>query len=109
VKLVIAIVHSKDADACISALTNAGFVCTRFASFGGFLDKNNVTLMIGVEAAQVASVIEIIRSRAKQRNELLEAATPVPAPIGVLLPSPVEVEVGGATVFVIDVDQFEKV
>lgn len=107
-RLVLAVVHSKDADACIAALTNAGFVCTRYASFGGFLDKDNVTLMIGVEAGQVGEVIEILRSRAKRRSELLQAATAMPAPIGVMVPPPVEVEVGGGTVFVLEVDHFER-
>ena len=108
-KLVIAVVQSKDADACTTALTSAGHVCTRFASFGGFLDKDNVTLMIGVDDAQVDSLIEILRSKAKRRSEMLEAAAPVPAPMGVVLPPPLDVEVGGATLFVIDVARFEKI
>lgn len=107
-KLVIAIVHTKDADACTSALTDAGHVCTRFSSYGGFLDKDNATLMIGVDDPHVAPVIEILRSRAKRRNEILEAALPVPAPVGVMMPPPLEVEIGGATVFVVNVDHFEK-
>lgn len=107
-KLVIAIVQTKDADGCIDGLTNAGFVCTRFASFGGFLDKDNVTLLVGVADEQVDEVLEVLRMHAKRRAELLEAAAPVPGPIGVVVPPPVEVEVGGATVFVVDAEKFER-
>jgi uncharacterized protein YaaQ len=107
-KLVIAIVHSKDADACTNSLTVAGHVCTRVTSYGGFLDKDNATLLIGVDDPHVAPVIEILRSKAKRRNEIVETATPVPAPVGVMIPPPLEVEVGGATVFVVDVAHFEK-
>jgi uncharacterized protein YaaQ len=108
VKLVIAVVQTKDADACTSALTSAGHVCTRFATFGGFLDKDNVTLMIGVDEAEVDTVVGILRTKAKTRSEILESAAPVPAPLGVVMPPPLDVEVGGATLFVIDVDRFEK-
>ena len=103
-----AVVQSKDADACIAALNSAGHVCTRFASFGGFLDKDNVTLMIGVDDAEVDTVIEILRGKAKQRSEILAAG--VPAPVGIVVPPPppLDVEVSGATVFVLDVARFEK-
>ncbi len=56
-KLIIAILHAKDADACVTALNDAGFACTRLGSFGGFLERDNVTLLIGVEAAQVESLL----------------------------------------------------
>ena len=39
---------------------------------------------------------------------MLEAATPMPAHIGAVLPPPLDVEVGGGTLFVMDVDRFEK-
>ena len=106
-RLVIAVIHTKDADPCVEALNNGGFACTRLASFGGFLDRDNVTLLIGVEEDHVDEVIELIRSRAKPRNERLEAA-PLLAPIGAMATPLVDVEVGGATIFVIDVERFVK-
>ena len=107
-RLVLAIVHSKDADSCVTALNDAGFACTRIGSSGGFLDRENVTLLIGVEAAQVDTVIDLIRSRAKRRNERFQAAAAAgPAP-STAAPHPVDVEVGGATVFVLAIDRFER-
>ena len=106
-RLIVAIVHTKDADPCVEALTNGGFACTRLASFGGFLDRDNVTLLIGVEEAHVEEVIEVIRGQAKPRNELLQTARPL-APIGAMAAPLVDVEVGGATIFVLDVERFVK-
>ena len=107
-RLVLAIVHSKDANGCVIALNDAGFACTRLGSSGGFLDRENVTLLIGVEAAQVDTVIDLIRSRAKRRNERFQAAAAAaPAP-STAAPHPVDVEVGGATVFVLAIDRFER-
>lgn len=107
-RLIIAILHAKDAEPCVAALNDAGFACTRLGSFGGFLDQDNVTLLIGVEAAQVDTVTGILRSHAKRRHERLHTAvTPVPAG-GPPAPLPVEVEVGGATLFVLQVERFER-
>ena len=107
-RLIIAILHAKDAEACVSALNDAGFACTRLGSFGGFLDRDNVTLLIGVEVAQVDAVVGILRSRAQRRHERLHpAVTPVPAG-GSPAALPVDVEVGGATLFVLQIDRFER-
>jgi uncharacterized protein YaaQ len=107
-RLVLAIVHSKDADSCVTALNDAGFACTRLGTSGGFLDRENVTLLIGVDAAQVDKVIDLIRGRAKRRNERFQAAAAAGPAAGAAAPPPVDVEVGGATVFVLAIDRFER-
>lgn len=107
-RLIVAILHAKDADACVSALNDAGFACTRLGSLGGFLDRDNATLLIGVEAAKVDTVLELLRGRAKRRNERLQATAPAAPAAGKAAPHPVDVEVGGATVFVLQVDRFER-
>ena len=106
-KLVVAIVHADDAGACVDALTAAGMVTTRLSSHGGFLNRGNVTLLAGVDEARVDEVVELLRKHARSRVE--EMQTPVAAEsVDLFVPFPVEVEVGGATVFVVDVDRFER-
>jgi uncharacterized protein YaaQ len=108
VKLVVAIVHADDAGSCTTALTDAGYECTRLSTSGGFLQKGNGTLLVGVDDAHVEAVIEVLRNCARGRNEYIN---PVPAraePAEFFVPFPVEVQVGGATVFVLDVARFEK-
>ena len=106
-RLVVAILHNKDADGCVTALNNAGFACTRLGSSGGFLDRENSTLLIGVEGTQVDKVIELVRGGAKRRHERLHPVASA-APAGTTAPPPVDVEVGGATVFVLAIDRFER-
>lgn len=108
-KLVVAVVHSEDAGPCSNALTDAGFDCTRIGSSGGFLQKGNATLMIGVEDSRVDAVIEILRASARSRNEYMNPMPPMTEPAEFFVPFPVEVQIGGATVFVLDVARFEKI
>ncbi len=108
-KLVIAIIQAKDADACAGALTSAGFVCTRFNSFGGFLDRANVTLMIGVDDPLVEGVLDVLRRTGRLRSEALDAASSANAVNGSGGQGAVDVEVGGATVFVVDIERFERI
>jgi uncharacterized protein YaaQ len=108
VKLVVAIVHSDDAGPCVSSLTDSGFDCTRLNTSGGFLLKGNATLLIGVAAEQVDDVIAILRNNARDRAEYMNPIPPMAEPAEFFVPFPVEVQVGGATVFVLDVARFEK-
>ncbi len=103
-----AVVQTKDVESCADALTAAGFVCTRFATHGGFLDSSNCTLMLGVDDAQVDEVIDILGQRGRRRVELLEAALPLTGGLTPMLAPSVDVEVGGATVFVLPLDRLEK-
>lgn len=104
-KLVITVVEDNDVAFLMEALIDNGFQATRLASTGGFLLQGNTTLLIGVQDAQVESVISVIRATCAPRKKIIPQITPeLPTAIGV----PVEIEAGGAIVFVVDVDQFWK-
>ncbi|MEW8956160.1 cyclic-di-AMP receptor [Clostridium sp.] len=106
-KLIIAIVQDDDAADLIDVLTEASHRVTKLATTGGFLKSGNTTLMIGVEEEKVDNVISIIEDTCKLREQVV--STPLPTGgAGVYVPFPVEVEVGGATIFVVDVDKFVK-
>lgn len=107
-KLVVAVVHSDDAPDVSDALTDAGFMSTRFGTSGGFLHKGNATIVTGVEDARVDEVIELIRTHARGRTEYMNPTPPLAEPAEFFVPFPVEVQVGGATVFVVDVERFER-
>ena len=108
-KLVIAIVHDEDSYEVIDNLNDKGFQVTKLATTGGFLKAGNTTLMIGVEKEKVEDVLEIIRNVCKTRKTVISAPSPMMGTTGVYVPSPMEVTIGGATVFVLDVDRFEKI
>ena len=108
-KLVIAVVQGEDAKRTSEALTAVGFGSTQITSSGGFLQQGNVTFLIGVEDTRVAEAVQVIRDNCRERSRYLSPMPPVPDPVEPLMPYPIEVQVGGATVFVVQVDSFEKI
>ena len=95
-KLIIAIIQDEDASEVISHLNEAKFQVTRLSTKGGFLRAGNTTIMTGVEDEKVEGALKIIEENSKARTQY-----------GLIL-APIEVKVGGATVFVLDVEQFHK-
>lgn len=110
-KLVLAIVQDDDAIDLIEELTDKDYRVTKLATTGGFLKSGNTTLMIGVEEKEVKKLINVIEDVCKRRKEMVPTSTPntIGTNSGMYVPYPIEVEVGGATIFVLDVDQFYKV
>ena len=108
-KLVIAIVHDDDSDNLLDILTEKNFGVTKLATTGGFLKAGNTTLMIGVGEEKVEDVINTIRYVCKERNEVVTSSEPITGNAGMCMQYPIEVQVGGATIFVIDVDKFVKI
>ena len=107
-KLVIAIVQGEDAAQTVQALSGAGINVTRLPSTGGFLQQGNVTLLIGCDKEKVEQAISLIRENCRERSQYMTPMPPMVEPGEFFMPYPVEVQVGGATVFVLDVDRFEK-
>jgi uncharacterized protein YaaQ len=107
-KLVMSIVHSDDAGRLIDALMGAGYRATTISTTGGFLRQGNATIFVGTEDENVPHVLELIQQNCQTRNQYINPLPPVMEPGEMYLPSPVEVQVGGATVFVLDIIQFEQ-
>lgn len=107
-KLVIAVVQGEDADKTVQALADNGMPVTKVQSSGGFLQQGNATLFVGVEIEKVERVIELIKENSRERSQYMTPIPPMVEPGEFVMPYPVEVQVGGATVFVVDVDRFEK-
>ncbi len=106
-KLIIAIIQDEDATEVIAHLNDAEIQVTRLATKGGFLRSGNTTLMTGVQDDQVDSVLKIIEENSKSRTQYATLPSACGAMHGFIL-APIEVKVGGATVFVLDVEQFHK-
>ncbi|HHV55590.1 MAG TPA: hypothetical protein GXX55_09120 [Firmicutes bacterium] len=105
-KLMLAIVEDDDVPALTEALGAARVGTTKLASTGGFLRQGNTTLLIGVDDSRVEEVMQIIRKVAVRRRLLL----PTAAAEGIShLSPPIEVEIGGAIVFTLDVEAFYRI
>ncbi|QQY79869.1 uncharacterized protein YaaQ [Keratinibaculum paraultunense] len=107
-KLIIAIVQDQDVPSLVDDLTENDFRVTKLASTGGFLKSGNTTLLLGVEEDQVDEVIKIIETNCKTR-EITTSLLTVSMPGDTYVPYPLEVRVGGATIFILDVERFVKI
>ncbi|SCX79832.1 cyclic-di-AMP receptor [Alkaliphilus peptidifermentans] len=107
-KLLIAIVHDDDVHPLLEELTAKEFRVTKLATTGGFLRSGNTTLLIGVEDEKVDALIEIIRDNCESREQITTSPAPVSGTAGVFVPYPIEIKVGGATIFVVDIEKYIK-
>ena len=105
-KLIFAIVSNDDSQKVSTALTKARFSITKLATTGGFLLSGNTTFIIGTEDEKVDECIKIIGEHSKKRKQMVPNNS---FDVGMYSAFPVEVTVGGATVFVMNVEHFEKV
>ena len=107
-KLVIGIVNSDDASDLLSEITKASFQATKLSTSGGFLNTGNVTVLVGVEDEKVDSLISIFKSCCSRRTEMIPTTPPFIGE-GFVSATPVEITIGGATIFIVDVDKFLKI
>jgi uncharacterized protein YaaQ len=102
-KMILAVVQPDDVNAVMRALNEGGHRVTRMATQGGWLRRENATLIVGVADNQVNDVLRVLRKTAQRRTAYVN----VPGEVaGTFSPQPLEVEVGGATVFVLNVERF---
>lgn len=106
-KLIVSIVQDADAGAVLESMANKGFRSTKIGSTGGFLFRGNTTILTGVQDDQVQEVLNTFGACCKTRREFVSppAATMAEA----VWTEPFEVEIGGATIFVLDVEQFVRI
>ena len=108
-KLVIAIVQDEDSSRLITTMMNEGFGVTKLATTGGFLKAGNTTLLIGLEDDKLDTCVGLIEKVCKSRRQITTATMPMNGTASnMYAPYPIEVTVGGATIFVMSVDKFVK-
>ena len=107
-KLVVSIVNTDDARPLLDALMRQGFRATTISTTGGFLREGNATVLVGIEDDKVETVLEIVRESCHTRTQYVNPLPPIAESGDFYMPTPVEVEVGGATVFVLEVTRAER-
>lgn len=106
-RLLLAVIRKDDYDETVYQLNSHGFFVTKLSSSGGFLKKENVTLMLGVEEARMDEAVEILKTFAgRRRTQTYVMPTPGTDMTGAGVP--VEVEGGGVTIFTMKLDGFAK-
>jgi uncharacterized protein YaaQ len=104
-ELLIVVVQGQDADMAIESLTDKGFGVTKLPSVGGFLGRKSATLLIGVTAENSAEAVEILNRNCRKRVAFIAVPmenSPLP------MPAPTPITIGGASIFSLDIDQYEE-
>jgi uncharacterized protein YaaQ len=104
-KLIMAIISSDDSRDALDRLTKAGFRATVISTTGGFLREGNTTIFLGTEDQNVAQAVEVLRQTCRRRTQWVSPLPTLEGP-GLEMSEPIEVGVGGAVVFVMNVEQF---
>lgn len=107
-KLLMAIVSSDDSRDVLERLTKAGFRATVISTTGGFLREGNTTIFLGTEDQRVPQAVELLRQVCRRRSQWVSPLPTLEGP-GLEMSEPIEVAVGGAVVFVMNVEQFVQV
>lgn len=107
-KLVLLIVQNEDADNLEHKLIKDGFSTTKLATTGGFLKAGNTTLIVGTGDENVDRLLKIVEENCKERIETITSPIISPFNTGLYANMPQEIKMGGATVFVLNVERYEK-
>lgn len=106
--ILIAIVQNEDVSSLIYSLNNIGISSTKVSSSGGFLKNSNSTLIIAIEKSRIDEAIEVIKHICKKRKKYIPSFLPPDDYAVAHVNNPIEIEVGGASVFVVKLDDFIK-
>lgn len=107
-KLLIAVIQNEDSKKLQQAFNKKGVRATKLSTTGGFLSAVNTTFMVGVEDHKVDDVLELIAKYCKTRTQTMISSPTYDITLDAGFDYPIEVEVGGATVFILPVDAFKK-
>ena len=107
-KLIMAIVQDKDSNRLANEFIDANIRATKLSSTVGFLKAGNSTFIIGIEDDRVQDALELIKKTCQSRKQYVSTPMSLDISLDGQVPYPVEVEVGGATVFVLPVDGFHQ-
>ncbi len=107
-KLIMAIVQDKDSSRLSNELIDANIRATKLSTTGGFLKAGNTTFIVGIDDDRVDEVLDIIKDICQAREQYVTTPVSLDVSVDSHMPYPIEVQVGGATVFVLPVEGFHQ-
>lgn len=105
-KLIISIVQDKDSNRLSNVFIENNVPATKLSSTGGFLRSGNSTFLIGVDDQRVDEVLELIKETSETRKQFMAPPVNLDSPLEATSAYPLEVQIGGATVFVLPIEAF---
>jgi uncharacterized protein YaaQ len=105
-KLLVCVVHRDDSGRVISAFQERGLRVTQLGSQGGFLRARSATLLLGLEDDQVEPALKIVEENCQTRTEQVPMEMLGGMDAAWL---PTEVTYGGATIFILPMDEIRRI
>jgi len=105
-QLVIVVVSGAQAGTLMDWLTHNGFYFTQIDSSGDVLYESTISLLIGLDQARQPRLLEYIRECCPTHRQFIPAHAE--APMLEIQPTMIEAEMGGATIYTLDVEHFEQ-
>lgn len=106
-KLLVAITDKSDAEEALDALLAEDVGVTRIDSTDGFLHEGKAILLIGVEEDRTASALDILREHCRSRMTQMQLPASLLHGETRVVGEPIQVKVGGALAFFLNIDHFE--
>ena len=107
-KLILAVLQGEEYQDAIAELNQNGFYATVLQSRGGFLHCRSATILVGVHHTDLPQALALLKRYGErtvmQYQPLILSGTVQP----LAATAPLPVQCGGVTLFVLDVQQFEK-
>ena len=107
-KLIIAVIQGDDYLDAIQDLNEHGFYATVLNSSGGFLRKQSVTVMIGLNHSDLDRALQILKTHGERTEirykPLITDSSFYPRVSNI----PVPTHLGGVVLFVVDVERHER-
>lgn len=104
-RLMAAVIQEADLESVLTTMSKLGFSVARLSSTGGFLSRKNVTLLVGIQEGREEAAVKVLRNSCKRRVEFVSSPMRGSA---FPLPTPMQVTVGGATVFLFEVESYDE-
>jgi uncharacterized protein YaaQ len=102
-RLALAVVQIEDAQALVERLGGGGFGATRIDAAGGFLRRENAVVLVALHADRLPDFLEGVRATCRRR--LVVWFPPLADEAAGAWAAPIDVEVGGAVVFVVPIER----
>jgi CPA1 family monovalent cation:H+ antiporter len=103
--LMAAVIQEPDLENVLATMTKLGFSVARLSSTGGFLSRKNITLLVGIQEGREEAAVKVLKSICKRRLEFISSPLHGSA---FPMPTPMQVNVGGATVFFFKVESYDE-
>ena len=110
-KLLVIITPKENTKKLKAELVAGNFSLTKLTSEGGFLEKKNTTFLVGVEDEKMDKALEIVEKNCKTGEKVISAPAYMSAGMesGMNVDDATKIRIGGATVFVVNVEKMVKI